>query len=222
MQFWNRKCVGYAGSYFCFPVSLTDAEILGIWVRGIQPVQLRHWPCAWLLGPTEGALQWMQGYSARRVSQGSLKALWREAETTRALCGEGQLTSGAANMLTNTLMKHPIFLHYREETGSVQPSLCISSSLRKSVSITVVSLRVRDAPLLSLLVFIWDVLPFGPSPSSGLFKPQLDCILLSILFSNYTWSHPIIFLLFSDFSIFCYTSKWPCGSVSVIDHKYFF
>lgn len=210
MQFWNRKCVGYAGNYFCFPISLTDAEILGIWVSEIQAVQLRHWPCAWLLGPTEGALQW------RRATQQGQQArcLWRHLH--RRL-GQPEL------LLTNIKMKHnPIFLHYREETASLQPSLSTSSFLRKSVSITVVSLRLRDAPLLSLLVYIWNVLPFVPSPSSGLFKPQLDYILLSTLFSNYTWSHPIIFFFFSDFSIFCYTSKWPCGSVSVIDHKYFF
>lgn len=218
--------MGYASSYFCFPISLTDAEILGIWVGGIQPVQLWPWPCAWLLGLREGALQWTQCYPTRRVSQVSLKALWGEAGATGALCWadswEAQLLSGAASTLTNTLMKHnPIFLHYWEETGSLQSFLCFSSFLRKCVSITVVSLRVRDAPLLSLLVYIWNMLPFEPPPSSELFKPQMDCILLSTLFSNYMWSHPIIFFYSSDFSIFCYTSKQPCGSVSVIDHKYF-
>lgn len=125
MQFSNRKCVGYAGSYFCFPISLPDAEILRIGVRGIQPVQLWHWPCAWLLGPMEGALQGMQCYSIRRVKHMSLKALRGKAGATTSLCWadswEGQLMSGAVNMLTNTMMKHnPIFLHYREETGSLQ------------------------------------------------------------------------------------------------------
>lgn len=74
--------MGYAGSYFCFPISLTDAEILGIWVSlsssgpGLVPE----------LGPTAGVLEWTQCNSTRRVSQVSLKARGGEIGATRALC----------------------------------------------------------------------------------------------------------------------------------------